>query len=310
MESIIRVSLHDVPLSTPSFMMYLGIRWCRSDFDFTEHDKIILFNAKKKFYAMKYFFKSKFRISPMALAKHLYLPIVRPTLEYAQQVLIFNHSTIQKFEKFQVEVLNACLGTKNIAGHLVRYIFRVTPLNHRWIALKHKFVRKVDKGKQNFVREILCGENVKCSYIKNLLKLASEAPNLVKEAPDWSEYPFLKTIDRHLCGKFFFWWLYDFEHSSNLRNRTWLIKFVCAKTFEIKRQTKMSTLKQVEKLAADCDVEALDSLLKWNDLPVEGKLKTTVFLLTRNSKHETVSHAKVLLWKKVVSLLRETMKAM
>ena len=62
--------------------------------------------------------KSNF-ISPSILSKIIDMQLYISVIEYAQQVLIYNEETMITCENFQTDILNSCLGSKNLNGNAV-----------------------------------------------------------------------------------------------------------------------------------------------------------------------------------------------
>ena len=165
---------------------------------------------------------------------------------------------------------------------------------------------KVCNSGDNFIKKILCDDTNRCSYIYSLLEEANKARDLESEKPNFEENPFLKAIRKDVNGGNFFWWLFDFAHSSNLRNRTWLVKLICSKRFITTKNANVTTFNHIVRLTVKCNIQLDDQILNWDALTLDQKINLVLILIGRN-EHSPINVDKVSLWKKTVCLLRRTL---
>ena len=134
---------------------YLGIYITNTDNNFETHGEEILKNTHKKHRALSNFMQFNHAPTPEIKSQHIYKKIIRPSLEYGQQILQYSPPLIEKFEMFQTRALTASLGAKVAPGAAVRVLTNTVQLTHRFAQLKAAFIKKTIEKDDCFEKRFL-----------------------------------------------------------------------------------------------------------------------------------------------------------
>ena len=93
--------------------------------------------------------------TPEIKSQHLYKKIIRPSLEYGQQILQYNPPMLEKFETFQSRTLTASLGVKTAPGAAARVLTNTIQLTYRFAQLKAVFIKKTLEKDDCFEKRFL-----------------------------------------------------------------------------------------------------------------------------------------------------------
>ena len=116
----------------------MGVLWSPEDYTFKLHAEHIRKKTLKKFNAVNGLINGYSRLSPRLKIDIIYKQLIRPCMEYAQQVLIYDSDDIRKFEDLQCSMLKKCLGFDkcSYANHVIRIVSNIPKLSDRWNNIK------------------------------------------------------------------------------------------------------------------------------------------------------------------------------
>ena len=136
-------SLNGKPLKLVNQYKYLGVISAKNDPYFLKHASQVMTTTKKKSGILSKFIYSQFNSSPKTKIQKMYKQIIRPTMEYAQQVIQYNHPTLLEFEKIQIDILKKALRAgKPAQPEAIRLLTTTERLEFRWASLKEIFIKK------------------------------------------------------------------------------------------------------------------------------------------------------------------------
>ena len=84
---------------------YLGICTQHNDPNFTEHAKRTLLISKRKFGKLHHYLSFNFDPKPDTKIEQIYKKLIRPAMEYGQQILQYDEESVQEFERLQTDIL-------------------------------------------------------------------------------------------------------------------------------------------------------------------------------------------------------------
>ena len=138
--------------------VYLGILLGQNDLNFTKHAEVRRLALLPP--------KSTQPISCHKIHK-LYKMVARPALEYAQQVIAYDATTLARFEVFQTEKLRRALHLPaDTDAPSTRLLAGIAPLAARFDALKLRFLDKLITGEAGSLANSICSHRLE-TYNRN-----------------------------------------------------------------------------------------------------------------------------------------------
>ena len=136
-------AIGDQQIEFASNYNYLGIKLEVNDCNFRQHANEVLLTTKRKLGKVNHFISSQFAPSPFIKFGILYKQIVRPNMEYGQQVINYSPAIVAKFEAIQTNALKKALhAPADVLPSALRLLTRTSRLQFRWAALKEVFIKK------------------------------------------------------------------------------------------------------------------------------------------------------------------------
>ena len=102
---MVNINLNGVNLKTVSKQRpykYLGVWWAQDDHQFKIQAKSIRKKARTKFNAVNGLINGYSRLSPRLKIDLIYKQLIRPYMEYAQQLLIYDMEDMEKLKTSNV----------------------------------------------------------------------------------------------------------------------------------------------------------------------------------------------------------------
>ena len=237
--------------------------------------------------------------------------LIRPTMEYAQQIIIYDEEVLMQFEKFQFVVLKICLHNKNISYEAAQLIANTSSIKNRFAKLAFGFVEKHNKRIGSNTFNILNNVN-KNSYTTQLIDKANLYKSkwqqeLINNLRAKGRCPILTYLFNRedFAYNSFFWWLKDYPQSIKLIGRSSLITWM-SQLSDNKVMTNVET-KLINNLLItgnNLSNSIKDTIIDWNALPRDKKNRLTLDILRLEQKNpETIDIRR---FNSVVKLIRST----